>query len=817
MNTLARWLGHFFRDIRVSVRGLAKSPGFAAITAISLALGIGGSSAMYSVIYGVILNPFAYQDVDRLMSVQIQDSQGRSNGSYYSIDQFVEIAERNAVFTGVIASTWSDVTLTSDEGGGGDPQRLRGNHCTMNTFDVMGVPPLIGRATTAEDASAGAAPVVILGYKFWQRQFGGSRGVLGRKLNLNGKVRTVIGVMPPRFMWRGADVYLPDVFRRGQEIEGEREVHLLGRLKPGVTEVQAIAGLRPIFEDLRRRSPNEYPEKWRIRLQTFKETFPSGITDALWILFGAVGLLLMISCVNVSSLLLTRMAARQKEIAIRSAVGATRPRLIGQFLAETLVLALGGGALGVLAAYGALHGIIAMVPPNTIPDEAEISLNAPVLWFTLTLSVVVALLVGIAPALQFSGRDIVAALKEAGRGLSGGTSQRVLRNGLVIGEVALSLMLLVGASLMIRTLISIQGADLGIHRDSILTLRIPFSIERYPAAERRVSFLQSVVRRVDSVPGVLATGVNTGMPPLFNWSMGVEIPGQVRTDSSPVVLQQVNEGYAKTMGLAVLHGRFLSAEDVGAKVHHAVVNQSFVRGYPAGREVLGSVVRLPRLRTAPLNITDDSFQIVGVVRDTVNRISTRETLPEIYIPFTLAGMADRLYVLGNVRPESLDRAVREQIYAVDRGQPVTDVRTLDNMLDDFVYARPRFNLLLFSVFAGLGLVLALVGVHGVIANSVSQRTREIGIRLALGAGYGQVVGMVLRLAAGLLAIGVVLGVIGSIASARLLRGLVRNVSTIDVDSLLAVIALLFATGLLASFWPARRAARVDPVRALREE
>lgn len=816
MNIISAWLGHFFRDMRFSARGLTKSPGFAAVTAGSLALGIGGSTAMYSVIYGVILNPFAYRDVDRLMSVYVQDSQGRSNGSYYNIDQFVDIAQRNNVFSGVIASTWSDVTMTHDGTGPGDPQRLRGNHCTMNTFDVMGVPPLIGRTTTREDAAPGAVPVVVLGYKFWQRQFGGDPGVVGRKLTLNGKVRPVIGVMPRRFMWRGADVYLPDVFRHGADVEGEHEVHLLGRLKPGVTVAEAIAGLQPIIEDLRRRNPSDFPEKWRIRLRTFKETFPSGITEALWILFGAVGLLLLISCVNVSSLLLSHMAARQKEIAVRSAVGASRSRLVGQFLSETLVLALCGGALGVLAAYGALHGIIAMVPPDTIPDEAEITLNAPVLWFTLGISVLAALLVGIAPALQFSRRDIVSSLKEAGRSMSGGTSQHLLRNGLVVGEVALSLILLVGASLMIRTLVSIQSADLGIHRGSILTLRIPFSADRYPTAQRRNAFLLDVARRINGVPGVEATGINAGLAPVYNWTFPVEIPG-VRPDNRPVILQQVNQDYARALGLALIHGRFLNDEDVGAKVHHAAVNQSFVRRYLTGRDALGAIVHLPRLRRAPANLEDDSFEITGIVRDTVNRISTRETLPEIYIPFTVLGLADRLYVLAAVRPESLDRAVREQIYAADRGQPVTDVRTLENMLDDYVYARPRFNLLLFGVFAGLGLALALLGVHGVMANAVSQRTREIGIRFALGARYRQVIGMVLRSAAQLLAIGIIAGVIGSIASARVLSGLVQNVSTIDVYSLAAVIALLFATGLLASFWPARRAARVDPVTALREE
>ncbi|HEY3840706.1 MAG TPA: ABC transporter permease [Bryobacteraceae bacterium] len=807
-----KWLGHFVRDIRFSFRGLAKNPGFGALAVISLALGIGGSTAMYSVIYAVILHPFAYKDVDRLVSVQLQDSQGRSNGSYYTIDPFLDIAERNTVFSGVIASTWSDVTLTSE----GDPLRLRGNHCTMNTFDVMGVPPLVGRTTTAEDAKPGAPPVAVLGYKFWQRQYGSSNSVIGRKLTLNGKVRTVIGVMPPRFMWRGADVYLPDVFHRGQDVEGENEVHLLARLKPGVNEAQAVTDLQPVFEDLRRRNPTNFPEKWHIRLLTFKETFPSDITEALWILFGAVGLLLLISCANVSSLLLSRLAARQREIAIRSAVGASRPRLIGQLLSETLLLALCGGALGVAAAYGALHGIIAMVPPFTIPDEAEIRLNAPVLLFTLGVSVMTALLAGLAPALQFSGRDIMASLKEAGRSLVGGTGQRMLRNAMVVGEVALSLMLLVGASLMIRTLMSIQSADTGMHRESILTMRIPFSQDRYPTPERRVAFLQNALTRIASVPGVTAAGINAGMAPVYNWTVPVELPGRP-PDNRPVVMEQVNEGYGKALGLSLVRGRFLSAEDVGAKLHRAAVNQAFARRYFEGRDALGSVFRVPLLKSKRFKLADDSFEIVGVVRDTVNRISTQETLPEIYIPYTLTGIADRLYLLASVPPETLDRAVRDQIYATDRGQPVTDVRTMENMLSDFVYARPRFNLLLFSVFAGLGLVLALLGVHGVMSNAVAQRTREIGIRFALGAGYGQVIGMVLRSATRLLGIGAALGIIGSLASARVLRGLVRNVSTIDPYSMAAVIGLLFATGLFASYWPARKAGRVDPIRALREE
>ena len=396
------WFSQFAADLRYGARNLAKTRSFTAIAIGSLALGIGGSTAMYSVIYAVILDPFPYKDPHRLMSVNVRGERG-GNGSGYSLDQFVEIADRNTVFEGVIASTWSDVTWTGD----GEPRRLRGNHCTMNTFDVMGVPPLIGRATAPSDAADGAEPVTVLGYRFWQREFGGDPSVLGRKLRLNDKVRTVIGVMPPRFMWRGADVYLPDVFRRGQPVEGERDFHLLGRLKPGITRDQAAAALRPLFEDLQRQYPNDFPKQWRLQLRDFGETFPSDIQDALWILFGAVGLLLLIACVNVSNLLLSRAAYRRREIAIRAAMGAGRWRLIRQLLAESLLLAVCGGAAGVAVAYAALRGIIVMVPPGTIPDEAHIAINGLVLLFTLAVSIGAALLFGLAPALHLSGRDIL--------------------------------------------------------------------------------------------------------------------------------------------------------------------------------------------------------------------------------------------------------------------------------------------------------------------------------------------------------------------------------------------------------------------------
>jgi putative ABC transport system permease protein len=802
----------FLADIRFGLRNLAKNRSFTAIAIGSLALGIGGSTAMYSVIYAVILDPFPYKDPHRLMSVTVQGQRG-GNGSYYSIDQFLDIAELNRVFEGVIASTWSDVTWTGE----GEPQRLRGNHCSMNTFDVMGVPPLIGRTTAASDAVESAEPVTVLGYKFWQRQFGGDPSVIGRKLRLNDKLRTVIGVMPLRFMWRGADVYLPDVFHRGQTVEGERTVHLLARLKPGITREQASAGLQPIVQDIDRRNPDEFPKEWRLRLRDFGETFPSDIQDALWILFGAVGLLLLISCANVSNLLLSRAASRRREIAVRMAMGAQRLRVIRQLLAESLLLAMGGGLLGVGIAGAGLRGIIAMTPPNTIPDEAEIMLNLPALLYTLGVSIAAALLFGLAPAVHLSGRDILTPLKEAGRGMAGGTRQRMILGSLVVAEVALSLMLLVGASLMIRTLISIQGANLSFHPERILTLRIPVSDQRYAKPDRRAAVLQDVLRRIRAVPGVLAVGINWGLPPVFTPSWPVVAVGNPQTDNQRVLIQQTDENYLNVMGTTLVQGRFLNEQEVNAKMRSTVVNQAFARRYFADGGVTGHLVRIPALRSAPWNIADDSFNIVGIVKDTVNQASENEILPEMYLPFTVLNRADRIFVLGNGRAETLDKAVKAQIYSVDPRQAVTEDKSMETVLRENVYAQPRFNLLLFTVFAGLGLFLALLGIYGVISYTVAQQTREIGIRIALGAGFSQVIRMVLSFGAKLLGIGLAVGLAASLASVKVLSGLVRNVSTFDPYSFAAVTGLLLSAGLFASFWPARRAARVDPLTALRNE
>ena len=734
------WIDQVLRDVKGALRYLGKSPGFAAIAVLSLALGIMATTAIYSVIHAVVIDPFPYKDVDNLMSVRVRDP-GRPGGrTYYSTDQFLEIAERNTIFEGVIASTISDVLWTES----GDPQRLRGNYGTPNTFQVMGVPPLIGRASTPDDVRPGATPVVVLGYKFWQRQFGGDQGVIGKQLRLNDQVRTVIGVMPKRFMWRGADVYLPLVLERGRVVEGVRGVHLLGRLKPGVTEAQAEADLRPVIEELKQREPAQFPDNWRVGLLSFKETFPSSIRENLWILFGAVGLLLLIACANVSNLLLSKAGTRQKEMAVRAAMGASRWRLIRQLLTESLILAVIGGALGVGLAYGSLRAILALVPRDTIPDESEVVLNTSVLLFTVVVTALTSIIFGLVPALHAASRDLANPLRETGRSLTGSRRQAFLRKGLVVAEVALSLMLLVGAGLMIRTFFAVQDVELGFRTDRLLTMRIPLPEKRYPDSARRIAFFDDLLRRVNAIPGVAATGLNSGIHPFGNMSAPVEVVGSSNNDTRPVAIHQTNSDYIKAMGITVSLGRVFDESEVASKRHLVLVNENLVRSRLDGKDAIGKVLRIPRLKEPPFAIEDDSFEVIGVVRDTLNRGLTNEAIPEVYLPFSLTGRADRLVVLTQGDPGMITKSVLGQVYAIDKDQPVTDVMTIDRALQDFVYAEPRFNLTLFSIFAVLGLTLAIIGVYGVMSSSVAQQTHEIGVRMALGASPRDITGMIVK-------------------------------------------------------------------------
>ena len=806
------WLQQFRQDIRFGLRTFVRTPGFTTLAVLSLALGIMATTAMYSVIHAVVLDPFPYKDVDALMSVRVWNPEQQGFRTNYSTDEFLEIAERNTIFEGTIASTISDVLWTED----GDPQRLRGNYGTPNTFLVMGVPALLGRSYLPDDGRADAAPVVVLGFRFWQRQFGGDPRVVGRQLRLNDTVRTVVGVMPNRFMWRGADVYLPVTFERGRVVEGIRNVHLLGRLKPGVTEAQAEADLKPIVQDLAQQAPAQFPTTWRVGLLSFKETFPSSIREDLWVLFGAVGLLLLIACANVSNLLLSRAAGRQREMAVRAALGGSRWRLVRQLLTESVLLAVAGGVIGTALAYGALRVILTLVPPNTIPDESEVAVNVPVLLFALAVSAATSVIFGLAPALHTCTRDLTNPLRSSGRSVAGGAAQTLLRKSLVVGAVALSIMLMVGASLMIRTVLAVGRVGLGFQPDRVLTLRVPLPERKYSDPARRVLFFEELLPSIARLPGVTAAAVNTSAHPFGSGGWAVEVPGSTLTDQ-PLVMHQVSADYTRALGIALLKGRGLTPADVAGRRQVALVNQAFERSRFNGADAVGRIVRVPRLTQPPVSAADAGVEIVGVVHDTLNRGIIDAILPEIYLPYSLAGAANRVVVQTAGDPAAVTRAVVERVYAIDRDQPVTEVRTIEAFLNEFIYAGPRFNVVLLSVFAALGLVLSVVGVYGVMAHTVTQQTREIGVRIALGADPGSVGRMVVRSGAALLLIGVAVGLAGSVFAARLLAQQIWNVSTFDPTSFAAASAVLLAAGLLACAWPAWRASRTQPIVALRQE
>lgn len=447
---LTAWFGHLEQDVRFGIRSLTRSPGFALTAALSLALGIAATTAMFSVIYGIIIDPFPYAHPETLMSIQVREPNHNLVFSPYTPDQYLDIAAHNHIFQALIASTISDVLLT----GTVNPERLRGNFVTTNTFQVMGVNPYLGRYIAPADGGATAAPVAVLGYKFWQKHYGGDPNVLGTTLRLNDKVRTIVGVMPPRFMWRGADVYLPIVFHRGAFVEGVHYINVIGRAKPGVTAAEANTDLHPIIQEILSTDPSYRHEQFHVKLYDFYETYPSSIRKQLWILFSAVSILLLIACTNVSNLMLARAGARSREMAVRVSLGAGRLRIVRQLLTESLLLGLASAVLGTVLAFGALYAVVAIIPPGAIPDESKVSLNVPVLLFTLALSLLTAALFGLAPAFQAARTEVAGTLRSTGRGLAGSLSEGRLRKILVAAEVTLAMLLLVGASLVLRNNVS---------------------------------------------------------------------------------------------------------------------------------------------------------------------------------------------------------------------------------------------------------------------------------------------------------------------------------------------------------------------------
>jgi predicted permease len=800
-----------WQDFRYGARQLRRGPGFAITAILTLSLGIGASTAVFSVAYGVLIDPFPYKNVHTLATPKLCSPEwSQCGGRNYSPAQFNEIAEKTDIFNGVIASTISDVLLTGEA----EPQRLRGNYITPNTFDVLGVQPMLGRATTENDVINNHEEVALLSYRYWQAHYGGSPSIIGRTLNFSGHPRTIIGIMPPRFLWRGGDVYLPIKMTNESEVQGQRYFFLVGRLKPGVTEAQAAAELTPIFDDFRKSAPYRFPKSLRLGILPFDEMFKSGLASTLNLLLGAAFVLLFIACVNVSSLLLARAVNREREFVIRASVGASRKRLIRHALTESLLLALVAMPVALGFAYAGLKMTLRIVPRDTIPDEAVITMNVPVLLCSLGIALATVAIFGLAPAWHSASPRLAAALNSIRS--SGSRAQRRLLSGFVVTEIALSLALLMLAGLMVRSLAAVEGVPVPFPPDRTLMMRLPLTEGHFPTPESRTIFVRELLDRVGALPGVTTATVDAAFPFMDMYGEQVQIAGQPM-DKRVVSLHLTSPEFLTLSGRSMLQGHFLDAREISAQAHEAVISDNFARRYFSGENAIGRTIHLPEFKPdGKAKLTDDAFTVVGVMSDLPFFIDARENYPHIFLPYTVAPTAaDTLIVSTSLPAEELMNPVRRTVYSVDRNQPIVDAMSLREMLDMYGYAGPRFSLALFGTFAAGALLLALVGVYGVLSFVTSQRTQEIGIRMALGANRGHVMWIVLRQALLLALLGVAVGLPLAFVAGRLAQGELIQTSQHDPLALIAAVCILPLLAVAGTLLPARRAANVNPVAALR--
>jgi putative ABC transport system permease protein len=801
------------QDFRYALRGLRNQPSFAFLAVLALALGIGASTTIFSAIYGVLLNPFPYTNAERIVNFYVHDTANSRPGgrTFFKAAEFIEYDKERGLFEDVIGGGNEDVLYTTKEG----TELLTGAYVTANTFAFLGVPAQLGRTLTPDDVKSGAPPVFVLAYKAWLKNFNLDPTILNHDFMLNGIKTRLVGIMPARFTKRGADLWSPVALNRADQ----RYYMFQARMKPGVTMQQVQSQFSVVAHRVAAMYPDDYPKNFTVGVESYVDNVVGHFKATLYTLAAAVALLLLISCANVANLLLARATAREKEIGMRTALGATRGRLISQLLVESLILAFGGAVAGCALAYGGIKMLVAALPEDSIPREAVISLNGPVLLFSLGVAVVTAVLFGLAPALQLSRRDVVEALRDSGKGSGGGFRRGKLRNTLVVIEVALSMVLLCGAGLLMRTFIKLQTVDLGFNPENILVARLPLPKGVYDDAAGKQRFFRPLLARLSALPGVIAATETSTLPPYGGIRSEVDVVGKTHSEKWQSIFQLTSEGYVPTVGLRLLRGRLLNESDINGVRKFAVVNQTFVQKFIGTDDPLGKQIKLSFLaKMKPNPMPNPVFEIVGVIADAKNQGLQDPILPEALIPYTVTGQFERgILVRTAGDPTLMLNTVRREIWAVDRNVALTLTGTLTGYLKQFSYAEPRFSLLLLGIFAGVGLVLVALGVYSVIAYTVSRQTHEIGIRMALGAARGDVLKMVLRMGLRLSAVGIVLGLIATSAVTRAIASQLWGVSPRDPVTLIGVVCVVTGVGLAACYFPAKRATRVDPMVALRYE
>ncbi len=797
---------------------LAKKPGFTLIAVVTLALGIGASTAIFSVVNAVLFQPLPYEDPDRLVLLTNSIPTAGVKAFPLSPPEFNEYRNQSQAFAQVAAYQSRSINLT----GGTEPERLRGTAVSAELFPLLGIAPALGRTFSQAEDQPGSEAVAVISYGLWQRRFGSDPAVLGQNLLLNGRTHAIVAVMPVGFDFPGEiDIWVPLALapqQIGKEGLGAQSLRLIARLAPKASHEQAQAEMDGIANRFYQQYADFYlsGNPWNVTLTPLHEQVVGHVRLALFVLLGAVAFMLMIACANVANLLMARAVTRRKEIAIRAALGAGRGRLARQLMTESILLSAMGGGLGLLLAWWGVEALIALAP-NDLPRVREIAIDKWVLAFSTGASLLTGIIFGLAPALMVSRVDVQEALKEGGKSSAAGVGPR-LRYVLVVGEVALSLTLLIGAGLMIRSFVRLTAVHPGFTADNVLTVQIPLSRSKYSTPVQQSAFYQQVIERVETLKGVVAVGGVSALP------MSGEDPraafvaeGWTPEDASKatnVYYRLISPNYFRTLGIPLLKGRSLSDRDHQEAPRVLVINQTMANYLWPDQDPLGK-------RISFNNQAGPWYSVVGVVGDTKHQALDAETGLEVYLSypqtsFQAAGSTLMLVARTEGDPLGFAGAVRSQVQAIDRDQPVYNIATMEQRISRSVVQR-RFNMLLLIIFAGVALALATVGIYGVVSYSVSQQTREIGIRMALGAERRDVLKLVVGQGLTYTLIGVALGLAGALGLTRLMTGLLYGVTATDPLTFVCVSVLLVIAALLACYIPARRATNVDPMEALRYE
>jgi len=808
MNT---FLGH----VRYALRTLARSPGFTLVAVLTLALGIGANTAIFSVVNAVLLRPLPYAASDRLVTVTHFYPSINNLEAGAAVPTYRDLKAETKLFSDVSVQSGWGVNLT----GQGQPQRLNGSLVTPDFFATYGVPAAVGRTIQPpSDGNGVREKEVVLSHALWQSVFGGDRGVVGRTVQLNGEAYEIVGVMPRTFrnvFDPTIDLYAPLVFTPDLFTARTSEfLSLTARLKPGVSVEAAGRAMTAFAERLKKDYPGEYPPDWTLRLRSLGEQASGQLRPALLVLLGAVGFVLLIACGNVANLLLARAAARRKEVAIRSALGARSGDLARQFLTESMVLSLTGAILGLMLAFGGLRLLAALKPENLIWVES-IPIDASVLAFTSLLAVLTGLVFGSVPTLQTVRGSLQAALREGGR--SGGPDRRgsATRRVLVVTQVALALMLLTGAGLLIRSFSRLQQVDPGFDSRGVLTMNIALPQAKYASDTAQIAFFDALMPRLAAIPGVETAGSASSLPLQGGWNRGFQVegitvpPGETGPYGN---FRSVYPGFFRALRIPVLRGRAFTDADRAGAPRVAIVDAAMAKSYWPGQDPIGKRISLGGTEEEP-----EWTEVIGVVGHTRQDGIDSEGRAQLYVPFRQVILPFQSLALRTTGdPTRIVGAVRAAVREVDPEQPISRVQTMDDLVNANLGPR-RFSMALLGLFAALALVLAAVGLYGVMSFDVQRRSQEIGVRMALGAEAAGVLRLVMRQGLGLALVGVAIGVLGSLVLTRLIHSQLYEVGAFDPLTFVSVVAILLGVAALASLVPARRATRVDPVVAMRGE